>query len=53
LFGLAATSQYYFSLGTNRPPVISQQYFFSQNKSALTIRHQPNEQTAWTLLIVR
>jgi hypothetical protein len=41
--GLSATSQQYFSLRTNQPPVTSQQYF-SQNKSAPAISHPPNEQ---------
>jgi hypothetical protein len=42
-FGLSATSQQYFSFRTNQPPTISQQYF-SHNKSAPAISHQPNEQ---------
>jgi hypothetical protein len=37
--GLSATSQQHFSLRTNQPAVL-----FSQNKSALAISHQPNEQ---------
>jgi hypothetical protein len=43
--GLSATRQQYFSLRTNQPPATSHQYF-SHNKSALAINHQPNEQTA-------
>jgi hypothetical protein len=35
-FGLSATSQQYFSLGTNQPPATSQQYF-----SLRTNQHQP------------
>jgi hypothetical protein len=36
-FGLSATSQQYFSLRTNQPPVTSQQYF-----SLRTNQHQPS-----------
>jgi hypothetical protein len=35
--GLSATSQQYFSLGTNQPPATSQQYF-----SLRTNQHQPS-----------
>jgi hypothetical protein len=37
LLGLSATSQQYFSLGTNQPPATSQQYF-----SLRTNQHQPS-----------
>jgi hypothetical protein len=36
-FGLSATSQQYFSLGTKQPPATSQQYF-----SLRTNQHQPS-----------
>jgi hypothetical protein len=36
-FDLSATSQQYFSLKTNQPPVTSQQYF-----SVRTNQHQPS-----------
>jgi hypothetical protein len=42
-FGLSTTSQRYFYPRTNQPPATSQQYF-SQNKPAPAISHQPNEQ---------
>jgi hypothetical protein len=41
-FDLSATSQQYFSLRTNQPPAISQQYFFSEQIS--TSHQPPNEQ---------
>jgi hypothetical protein len=43
-FGLSATSQPYFSLGTNQPPPNSQQYFSLRKRPAPATSHQPNEQ---------
>jgi hypothetical protein len=40
---LDVTSLFVRLSATNQPPAISQQYF-SQNKSAPAISHQPNEQ---------
>jgi hypothetical protein len=37
-FGLSVTSQQYFSLRTNQPPAISQQYFLSEQ---ISTSHQP------------
>jgi hypothetical protein len=45
--GLSATSQQYFSLGTNQPPATSRNQpavLFSHNKPAPAISHQPTEQ---------
>jgi hypothetical protein len=47
--GLSATSQQYFSLRTNQPPVTSQNQpavLFSQKKPAPAISYQPTEQAA-------
>jgi hypothetical protein len=37
-FGLSATSQQYFSLRTNQPPTIGQQYFLLRK---ISTSHQP------------
>jgi hypothetical protein len=41
---LSATSQQYFSLGTNQPISNQPAVLFSQNKPAPAISHQPTEQ---------
>jgi hypothetical protein len=49
--GLSATSQQYFSLRTNQPSATSQNQpavFFSQNKPAPAISHQPTEQAVFS-----
>jgi hypothetical protein len=45
--GLSATSQQYFSLGTNQPQATSRNQpavLFSQNKPAPAMSHQPTKQ---------
>jgi hypothetical protein len=54
--GLSATSQQYFSLRTNQPPATSRNQpavFFSQNKPAPAISHQPTEQAIFEIFSSR